>query len=101
LDKTFEYSINGYDGLNPISTLGGTYSIKNGKIFFTVIYIKKVVGGQLCRSKTSTINDSWSFEGGKISIVKLNPAIKAVAIIEINANYLMIDKQKFYKVDEN
>lgn len=97
--KTFEYTINGYDGLNPITALGGEYAIKNGKIFFTVTYIKKVVGGQLCRSETSTLNDSWSIEGGKMSIVKLNPTIKAIANIEISDNYLMIDKQKFYKVE--
>jgi len=99
--KTFEYTINGYDGLNPITALGGEYTIKNGKIIFTVIYVKKVVGGQLCRSETSTQNDSWSMEGGKISIVKLNPTIKAIANIEISDNYLMIDKQKFYKVEVN
>jgi hypothetical protein len=99
--KTFEYTINGYDGLNPISALGGEYTIKNGKIFFIVTYIKKVVGGQLCRSETNTLNDSWSIEGGKMSIVKLSPVIKAVAIIEINGSYLIIDKQKFYKVEAN
>lgn len=99
--KTFEYTINGYDGLNPITAFGGEYAIKNGKIFFSVTYIKKAVGGQLCRSETSTLNDSWSIEGSKISIVKLNPSIKAIANIKIGDNYLIIDKQKFYKVEAN
>jgi len=101
LNKTFEYTINGYDGLNPISALGGYYTINNGRIYFTVTYIKKNIGGKLCRGETSTLNDSWSIEGGKISIEKINPVIKTTANIEINYNYLMIDKQKFYKVDEN
>ena len=98
-DTTFEYTINGYDGLNPITAFGGKYLIKKGKIFFTVTYIRKNIGGQLCRSLTSTLNDSWSIEGGKITVVKLNSVVTANANIEIFNDYLVIDKQKFYKIE--
>lgn len=97
-DSTFEYTINGYDGLNPITAFGGTYHIKDGKILFAVTYIKKIIGGQLCRSLTSTLNDSWSIEDGMIIIEKLNPVVNANATIEILMDYLLIDKKEFYKV---
>ena len=100
-NTTFEYTVNGYDGLNPISAFGGKYIIKNGKIFFTVTYLKKYTGGQLCRSQTSTLNDSWAIEGGKITMVKLKPAISANASIEVSNDCLVIDRQKYYKTDPN
>lgn len=100
-DSTFEYTINGYDGLNPINALGGKYTIKNNVIYFTVEYIKKTIGGTLCRSMTTTLNDTWSIEGGKLTTTKLKSAVKATAKIELFKDYIIIDKQKFYKIDTN
>jgi hypothetical protein len=101
VNSDFEYTINGYDGLNPVSAFGGKFIIKKGNIIFTITYMKKVIGGQLCRSETCTLNDSWAIEGGKVTKVKLDKAIKAMAKIEIHADYLLIDKQKYFRIEEN
>lgn len=98
-NTTFEYSINGYDGLNPITAFGGKYTIKKNKIFFTITYMKKNIGGRLCRSETYTLNDSWSIEGGKTTVIQLNPVINSNANIEMLDDCLVIDRQKFYKVE--
>lgn len=100
-NSEFEYSINGYDGLNPISAFGGKYVVQNGKIIFTVTYMKKIIGGQLCRSETSTLNDSWAIEGGKVMSLKLDKAVKAVAKINIFTDYIQIDNQKYFRIVEN
>jgi len=97
--STFEYTISGYDGLNPIQALGGTYFVKSDTIFFTVRYIKKQVGGQLERSEIYTQNDSWAFEGGKIETVTLTPPVHAVATIKRKDNVLWIDERKFCKLN--
>jgi hypothetical protein len=98
-DSTFEYIIDGYDGLNPIQVLGGTYFIKSDTLFFTVKYIKKQVGGKLERSEIYSDNDSWALEGGKIETEILSPPIHAAATIKRQNNVLWIDERKFFKLN--
>jgi hypothetical protein len=99
-DSTFIYTINGYDGLNPIQVLGGIYSTKFDTLFFTVLYIKRMEGGKLERSEIYTQNDSWAFENGKITTESLNPPVHAVATFRLQNEILWIDERKFYKIHE-
>jgi len=98
-DSIFNYTINGYDGLNPIQVLGGTYFIKSDTIFFTVKYIKNMIGGKLERSEIYTQNDSWAFEGGTIETVNLTPPVHTVATFKLQNDILLIDERKFCKLN--
>ena len=98
-DSTFKYTIDGYDGLNPIQALGGIYIIKFDTIFFTVKYIKKLVGGKLVRSEECTDNDSWAFEGGNIETVNLVPYVHAIATFKLRNDTLWLDERRFCKLN--
>ena len=62
-DKTFEYTINGYDGLNPITAFGGEYAIKNGKIFFSVTEVSNIT---LSKFLTSLSIFEFSFKNAAL-----------------------------------
>ena len=104
-DSTFMYNINGYDGLNPIRSLGGTYIIKSDTIYFTVKYIKKIIGGQLCRSHIYTSNDSWEMYSDTIHTEKLVPPICATSFIKFlktkDNDVLLLDGRQYYKIKED
>ena len=97
--STFEYTINGYDGLNSIQALGGNYYTHSDTIYFTVTYIKQSVGGTLERSEIYTQNDSWAFEGATIKTVNLTPTVHTVATFKLQDNVLWIDERKFCKLN--
>lgn len=95
----FEYSISEYDGLSPIVALGGTYRINKNKIYYRVSYIKKRIGGKLCRDGQYTLNDSWAFVGNQITVVKLKHAInESGKIYSMTKNYIHLSSDyKYYK----
>ncbi|NLI37599.1 MAG: hypothetical protein GX416_13955 [Bacteroidales bacterium] len=93
----FEYIISEYDGLNPIITFGGTYSIKNKNIKFYITYVKKRIGGKLSRDSQYRLNDSWAFIGGKILKIELKPPIiESEENIQITKNYISF-ADKYYR----
>jgi len=98
--NTFEYCVSGYDGLNPIVGFGGTYIVKNKQIFFTITFMRKLIGGQLSRDEFETSNNFWSLNGGKLTTIALDKPIKEEASIEIFKEYIEIDGDKFYLIKE-
>ncbi|NLI37598.1 MAG: hypothetical protein GX416_13950 [Bacteroidales bacterium] len=100
-DSTFEYRINGYDGLNSIRRLFGTYKIQNDKIFFIVEGIVMIVGNRMIRDKISTLNDDWGLKSDKFVINKLNPVIKESATFKFYKEYIEIDNRKYYKTEND
>ncbi|NLI36231.1 MAG: hypothetical protein GX416_06925 [Bacteroidales bacterium] len=99
----FEYTISEYDGLNPIVALGGTYRINRNKIYYKVNYIKKRIGGKLCRNGQYTLNDSWAFVGNQITVIKLKHAInESGKIYSMTRKYIDLSSDyKYYKTRLN
>ena len=98
---TFKYSINEFDGLNPIRTIGGFYSIKNGIITFCATYMQKnneCIG--LHRDELGSISDNWTWgKFGKLVTIKLVPKVKASATFKKEKDFIKIDDKKYYRID--
>ena len=54
------YSVNEYDGLNPIRSFGGTYTIDRDSISIRIQYIKRVSHTAICRDQFLPANNQWS-----------------------------------------
>lgn len=92
-DKTFEYRVNTFGGLNRLVALGGTYRQGKGYLALTPTYTREVVGSYLTRSHITTGNDSWSFEGGtaqKRAIAK--PIVQSLEIVFIGKTAFTVDQ---------
>lgn len=100
-DKTFEYRVNTFGGLNRLVALGGTYRQGKGYLTLTPTYTRELVGGYLDRSHITTGNDSWSFEGGTVqkrAIAK--PIVQSLEIAFIGKTAFIVDRNgTFYKIE--
>ncbi len=104
-DSTFKFNTNQNDGLRRILIIGGKYQVKKNKLYFIVNYTIEVVGGKPKRSEIMSGSDSWSLEGGEIKTFQLKNPMRQSADLEFiskeNTKELLIDKRKFFKVDND
>ena len=99
----FIFRTSQYDGLRRIIGITGSYRIDKDLIYFKADSIIETYRGHLERSKTETLNDSWSFENDSIRTVKIKSDEES-ASIEIceknktNTPCIMIDKRIYYRM---
>ena len=98
----FEFVPTGYNGLNRIIKIVGTYQILENEIKFHVQSLIEVAGGSIERSTTATWSDSWSIDGGKLITKKIKSNIQIASLEFCNeANHcISIDKRIYYKINE-
>jgi len=100
---SFWYTVNEYDGLNPIRAFGGTYILKKDSIELRVEYIKRMaynVNG-ICRDPFSPANNQWSIlENGTEVIDTLDMPQFFVLPLKMDSQTLMIDDVPFYLTKE-
>jgi hypothetical protein len=97
----FIFSPNGYNGLNRIISICGNFSIKGDTIYFIPKFTNEISGGDIIRSESTTLSDTWEIINGK-SIKKYGlKKIKQAANIKIysDSNYFILDERKYFKVD--
>jgi hypothetical protein len=104
-NNKFEFKPTGYNGLNRIIKITGTYKIEENQILFKIQSVTELVGGKIQRSMVTTLSDSWEIDGGKL-------VTKNVNIIEQNANFnfcktnndklncIEIDDKTYFKLPE-
>lgn len=103
----FTFNPSQYDGLKRIISIKGKYRIIGDSLFFLVQYTKEATGGDIVRSETSTLSDSWALEGVKIIEIKHENKEEQKAAIELgqpsaNGNScILIDKRKYYKMQSD
>lgn len=103
---SFRFNTNQSDGLRRVLSIGGKYKVLNGKLIFTVEYTIEAIGGKLERSHLTTRSDSWSLDGGQIKQLTLVKPVVEQASLQAGkkdkgVDLLLIDSQKYYKVDED
>ncbi len=104
-DGGFIFNVNEYSELNRIVSIKGTYSIKEDTIYFKAISIVERKGGEkLIRSKTTTLNDSWSLVGNISYVESALPKNELLPVpIEMglpvnNHQCLIIEGESFYQI---
>ena len=98
---SFWYSVNEYDGLNPIRSFGGTYTLNNDSISLRIQYIKRISYTGICRDQFSTANNQWSIlEKGTLITDTLTTPQCFVLPIKKMSNTLFIDDIPFYLISE-
>lgn len=98
---SFWYSVNEYDGLNPIRSFGGTYTIYNDSINLRIQYIKRISYTDICRDQFSSANNQWSIlEKGTLITDTLPTPQCFVLPIKMASNTLFIDDIPFYLISD-
>jgi heat shock protein HslJ len=104
-NNKFEFTPTGYNGLNRIIKISGTYKIEENQIKFNVQKITELVGGKIERSRITTLSNSWAIDGGKLVTKKVNE-IEQIATFnfcktkDANPNCFEIDNNRYFKVNE-
>lgn len=95
------YSVNEYDGLNPIRSFGGTYTIDRDSISIRIQYIKRVSHTAICRDQFLPANNQWSIldEGTLVTDTLPTPQL-FVLPIKIETKTLVIDDIPFYLITD-
>ena len=96
-NNKFEFKPNEYNGLNRIIKISGTYRIQNSEIIFHTETITELTGGEIERSTTTTLSDSWSIDGGKLITKKINKTKQKASFKFCKSEG---DKQNCFKIDE-
>lgn len=101
----FKFNVNQYNELKRIISIKGSYSIKDDTIYFKATSLVELTGGdRLIRSKTSSLNDSWSLVGNlskKETILKKSEIMPAlIKLCESVDGYqcILIEGNRFYKI---
>ncbi len=103
---TFRFNTNQSDGLRRILSIGGKYKIEKSNIIFNIEYTIEIVGGSIHRDEITPGSDSWAIEGGQTKKISLTKSTMQRAILEVGkkdkgVDILLIDKRKYYKVDND
>jgi hypothetical protein len=102
-NNKFEFKPTGYNGLNRIIKIAGTYKIDDGKITFYINSITELIGDKIERSTTSTQSDSWAIENGKLITRKIKSkeqtAIFEFCKLDEKSICFQIDNRMFYKLE--
>ena len=95
------YSVNEYDGLNPIRSFGGTYTIDRDSISIRIQYIKRVSHTAICRDQFLPANNQWSIlDEGSLATDTLPAPQIFVLPIKIETKTLVIDDVPFYLITD-
>ncbi|WP_336526301.1 hypothetical protein, partial [Bacteroides acidifaciens] len=91
------YSVNEYDGLNPIRSFGGTYTINRDSISIRIQYIKRVSYTAICRDQFLPASNQWSIlDEGSLTTDTLPAPQIFVLPIKMEGKTLVIDDVPFY-----
>ena len=95
------YSVNEYDGLNPVRSFGGTFTINNDSITIRIHHIKRVSYTAICRDQFLPANNQWSIldEGTLVTDTLPVPQL-FVLPIKIEDKTLVIDDVPFYLITD-
>jgi len=101
----FKFNVNQYNELKRIVSIKGSYSVKDDTIYFKAIaIIEKTGGDKLIRSKTSSLNNSWSlignFSNREIALKESEIIPVPIKLCESVNGYqcLLIEGERFYKI---
>lgn len=95
------YSVNEYDGLNPIRSFGGTYTIDRDSISIQIQYIKRVSHTAICRDQFLPANNQWSILDEGTLVTDTLPAPQLFVLpIKIEPKTLVIDDVPFYLITD-
>lgn len=102
----FCFNTNQSDGLRRVLSIGGKYKVTKDKLVFTVEYTIELIGGNLERSHITTGSDSWALDNGQQKKLPLGKPIVQQASFqaaqkEKGEEVILIDLQKYYKVDDD
>lgn len=105
-DGKFKYNTNGYDGLQRVLSIKGSYKLDEDTLFLKVESTVEEIGGIIQRSEINTLNDSWEIDNAKVKEVKQPENNYQRIIIETcgdqnNNKCLILDKRKYYKIFNN
>lgn len=91
--------MNEYDGLNPIRSFGGTYTIDRDSISIRIQYIKRVSHTAICRDQFLPANNQWSILDEGTLVTDTLPAPQLFVLpIKIETKTLVIDDIPFYLI---
>jgi hypothetical protein len=98
----FIFKPDGYDGLNRVIGIYGSYSVRNDTLILLPEYTEEIINGYPIRSEITTLADTWQITGGKVKKIPIKKRIIQTAVIkEFGKDCILIDSRKFYKVPEN
>ena len=97
----FTFKPTGYNGLNRIVEIKGSYKLIENKIIFHVNFITEIIGGKIERSMITTLSDSWAIDGGKLVTKKTKSDAQTAILESCEPECLIIDKRKFYKINDD
>lgn len=98
---SIRYSVNEYDGLNPIRSFGGTYTIDRDSISIRIQYIKQVSHTAICRNQFLPASNQWSIlDEGSLATDTLPAPQIFVLPIKIETKTLVIDDVPFYLITD-
>jgi hypothetical protein len=104
-NNKFEFKPTGYNGLNRIVKISGTYKIEDNEIIFNIQTVTELIGGKIERSMITTLSDSWAIDGGKLVSKKVNGTEQKATFNfceseDDNQNCIEIDNRRYFKVTE-
>ena len=101
-NSKFEFIPSGYNGLNRIIKIIGTYKLADNEIKFQVQSVIELDGGSIERSSITTLSDTWSIDGGKLVTKKIKSKLQTASFefCRDNKKSISIDKRNFYKINE-
>ncbi len=103
----FVFNINGYDDLNPIYNISGSYKIERGILYLKIQQFRELVGFKIAESSPAFQFGSFVLEGGKIVTVKqtdttfVEHEINVVNNPKASAKCITIDNTKYYKLSSD
>jgi hypothetical protein len=97
----FVFKPNEYDGLNRIISINGTYRLKGDTLYLTPLFTEEIVGGNLIRSESTTLSDTWEIVGGKERKFILTKKSRQAATMKLSEDnkILLLDDRKFFKIN--
>ena len=97
----FQFKPNGYNGLNRVISINGSYSIKGDTLYFTPEYTNEITGGNFVRSESTTLSDTWEIVNGQDVKKTILKKSKQSATIKFKSDLksFTLDERMFFKVE--
>ncbi len=97
----FQFKPNGYNGLNRVISIIGSYIVKGDTLYFIPEYTNEITGGNFIRSESTTLSDTWEIVKGQVIKKPILKKSKQSATIKLSSDLksFTLDERIFFKIE--
>jgi hypothetical protein len=100
----FIYNVNGYDDLNPVYNVSGSFKVEKTILYLKIEQFKQLIGFKIVESNPGFQFGSFVLDGGKLVTVKQSNSSFTEYDLEVgkdlksHSKYILIDNEKYFKL---